>query len=318
MGISRSRINRNDNLTWPGFVDSLAALLMVVIFVLMIFSVAQFYLNQIVSGQDEALVDLNKEISNLYNLLQIEKNSNNDLMLQLDKLNVDFQNINNDLNQVKEENDALSQLIISLKNSLSETQNQLELSEIKIIDQEDQLKNKGKQITEIQRDHKQAYETLETTITELEKKLALSRDELALKIDDILQLEKIKTNLKLEINNLISNNKEINTEILKERDYTKTLEEKIASLKDKAILSQKENKNSISEIIKLKAQINSLKTALTEVNLKLSQLQALFEKQKKEDEINKIETANLGKELNSALASRVKELQKFLMKITFQ
>ena len=38
----------------------------------MIFSVAQFYLNQIVSGQDEALVDLNKEISNLYNLLKIE------------------------------------------------------------------------------------------------------------------------------------------------------------------------------------------------------------------------------------------------------
>ena len=103
---------------------------------------------------------------------------------------------------------------------------------------------------------------------------------MALKIDDILKLEKIKTNLQLEINNLISNNKEINTEILKERDYTKTLEEKIASLKDKAILSQKENKNSISEIVKLKAQINSLKTALTEVNLKLSQLQALFEKLK--------------------------------------
>ena len=48
MAISRSRINRGDNLTWPGFVDALAALLMVVIFVLMIFSVAQFYLNQIV------------------------------------------------------------------------------------------------------------------------------------------------------------------------------------------------------------------------------------------------------------------------------
>ena len=133
MAISRSRISRTDNLTWPGFVDSLAALLMVVIFVLMIFSVAQFYLNQIVSGQDEALVDLNKEISNLYNLLQIEKNSNNDLILQLDKLNADFQNINNDLNQVKEENDALSQLITSLKNSLSESQNQLKLSENKIM-----------------------------------------------------------------------------------------------------------------------------------------------------------------------------------------
>ena len=47
------------------------------------------------------------------------------------------------------------------------------------------------------------------------------------------------------------------------------------------------------------------------MNLKLSQLQALFEKQKVEDQKKKIETANLGKELNSALASRVKELQKF-------
>ena len=54
-----------------------------------------------------------------------------------------------------------------------------------------------------------------------------------------------------------------------------------------------------------------MKIALSQVNLKLSQLQALFEKLKSEDEKNKIETANLGKELNSALASRVKELQKF-------
>ena len=311
MAISRSRINRGDNLTWPGFVDALAALLMVVIFVLMIFSVAQFYLNQIVSGQDEALIDLNNEISSLYNLLQIEKNSNSQLKIQLDKLNSDFKRINDDLDQKIDENDALSQLIISLKSSLSETQNQLELANYKITTQEKQLKNKEKEIIDIQNDNKEKFSIFETKIAELEKKLVTSRDELALKIDDILKLEKLKNNLKLEIDNLISSNKEINAEILQERDYNKTLEEKITSLKDKAILSQKENKNSISEIIKLRAQINTLKTALTEVNLKLSQLQALFEKQKKEDEINKIETANLGKELNSALATRVKELQKF-------
>ena len=311
MAISRSRINRGDNLTWPGFVDALAALLMVVIFVLMIFSVAQFYLNQIVSGQDEALIDLNNEISSLYNLLQIEKNSNSQLKIQLDKLNSDFKRINDDLDQKIDENDALSQLIISLKSSLSETQNQLELANYKITTQEKQLKNKEKEIIDIQNDNKEKFSIFETKIADLEKKLVTSRDELALKIDDILKLEKLKNNLKLEIDNLISSNKEINAEILQERDYNKTLEEKITSLKDKAILSQKENKNSISEIIKLRAQINTLKTALTEVNLKLSQLQALFEKQKKEDEINKIETANLGKELNSALATRVKELQKF-------
>ena len=44
MSLSRIRNIKNDTLTWPGFVDALAALLMVVIFVLMIFSIAQFYL----------------------------------------------------------------------------------------------------------------------------------------------------------------------------------------------------------------------------------------------------------------------------------
>ena len=100
-------------------------------------------------------------------------------------------------------------------------------------------------------------------------------------------------------------------DLLQERDYSKTLEERIASLKDKQFLEQTKNAKSSEEIIKLRSQINLLRTALSEVNLKLSQLQALFEKQKVEDQKKKIETANLGKELNSALASRVKELQKF-------
>ena len=121
----------------------------------------------------------------------------------------------------------------------------------------------------------------------------------------------MKSNLQIEIENIISNNKEINADLLQERDYSKTLEEKIASLKDKAILEQTKNAKSSEEIIKLRSQINLLRTALSEVNLKLSQLQALFEKQKVEDQKKKIETANLGKELNSALASRVKRITKF-------
>jgi len=70
------------------------------------------------------------------------------------------------------------------------------------------------------------------------------------KIDDILKLEKLKSNLQIEIENIISNNKEINADLLQERDYSKTLEEKIASLKDKAILEQTKNAKSSEEIIK--------------------------------------------------------------------
>ena len=121
MALSKTRSLRNDPHTWPGFVDALAALLMVVIFVLMIFSLAQFYLNQIVSGQDEALFDLNKEISDLYRLLQLEKDSNSNLNNQISQLKLDFETTNQNLSQKIKENDALSEVILSLKKTLSDT-----------------------------------------------------------------------------------------------------------------------------------------------------------------------------------------------------
>ena len=48
---------------WPGFVDALATLLMVIIFLLMLFVVAQFYLSEALSGRDEALEKLNLEVA---------------------------------------------------------------------------------------------------------------------------------------------------------------------------------------------------------------------------------------------------------------
>ena len=315
MALSKTRSSRNDTHTWPGFVDALAALLMVVIFVLMIFSLAQFYLNQIVSGQDEALFDLNKEIGDLYRLLQLEKDSNSNLNNQINQLKLEFETTNQNLSEQIKENDALSEVILSLKKTLSDTKDILNKTEVElsILRQKNirDYSNFESKISELEEKNIQNYSNFESKIAELVKEISVNRDELAIKIDDILQLEKIKTKLQLEVENLVLKDKEINSELLQERDYSKTLEEKIASLKDKALLSQRENIESSKEIIKLRSQINVLKVALSEVNLKLSQLQALFEKQKAEDEKHKVETVNLGKNLNSALASRVKELQKF-------
>ena len=311
MALSKTRSLRNDPHTWPGFVDALAALLMVIIFVLMIFSLAQFYLNQIVSGQDEALFDLNKEINSLYNLLQIEKNENSNLKKEINLINTKLVDANTELNLKTKENDALSQLIASLEISLSETKKQLNDIELELKDKNLIIENRNNELREVRDKNQNKISVYEKKLSDLETEINLNRNELAVKIDDILQLQKLKNNLQVEIGNLISNNKELNTDLLQERDYSKTLEEKIISLKDKTILEQTKNKKSSEEIIKLRSQINLLKIALSEVNLKLSQLQALFEKQKIEDESKNIEVANLGKELNSALASRVKELQKF-------
>ena len=65
---------KSENYTWPGFVDALASLLMVFIFILMIFVIAQFYVTKKLSGKDEALIKMEAEIFELNNLLSIERN----------------------------------------------------------------------------------------------------------------------------------------------------------------------------------------------------------------------------------------------------
>jgi chemotaxis protein MotB len=58
---------------WPGYVDVLSTLLMVFMFLLSIFMLAQYYVSQEASGKDDALRRLNRQIAQLTNLLSLEK-----------------------------------------------------------------------------------------------------------------------------------------------------------------------------------------------------------------------------------------------------
>ena len=67
----RNRLADTTNI-WPGFVDVLATLLIVIIFVLMVFTVSQIYLSDAISGRDKALQDLWSQINELSKILVIE------------------------------------------------------------------------------------------------------------------------------------------------------------------------------------------------------------------------------------------------------
>ena len=64
---------------WPGYVDALAALLMVVIFVLLVFVVAQAMLSRTVSMQDLELTALHREIAELTRQLGLAEAQNEEL-----------------------------------------------------------------------------------------------------------------------------------------------------------------------------------------------------------------------------------------------
>src|SRR5262245_43510881 len=79
---SRRRSNVPD--VWPGFVDALATLVMVVVFVLMVFTIFQFYLKDVISGRDEELGRLNTQLGQINQLLATERGNVADLRTRLE------------------------------------------------------------------------------------------------------------------------------------------------------------------------------------------------------------------------------------------
>ena len=77
---SRRRVEAN---YWPGFVDALSSLLLVIIFMLSLFVLTQFFLGQELQGRDTALARLNSQIAELTESLQLERANADDLNTQI-------------------------------------------------------------------------------------------------------------------------------------------------------------------------------------------------------------------------------------------
>ena len=82
---------RSENFTWPGFVDALATLLMVIIFVLMVFVLIQANLAYRVSGQDATLGEMRQQLASLSELLNIERRASADLAADLAQLQIQLE-----------------------------------------------------------------------------------------------------------------------------------------------------------------------------------------------------------------------------------
>jgi chemotaxis protein MotB len=86
MAVARLRRGESGMNYWPGFVDALSTLILSIIFLLSVFVVVQFYLQQEVQGKNTALQRLNVQIAQLTDLLSLEKTSKSNLEKQLGQL----------------------------------------------------------------------------------------------------------------------------------------------------------------------------------------------------------------------------------------
>ncbi|MFC5066992.1 peptidoglycan -binding protein [Flaviflagellibacter deserti] len=86
---------------WPGFVDALSTLLMVIIFLLCVFVVAQFVLMREVTGKDTALARLNSQIAELSQLLALERTGKRSALEELASIQASLATVEAERDQLK-------------------------------------------------------------------------------------------------------------------------------------------------------------------------------------------------------------------------
>ncbi len=126
MALARIRRGESGMNYWPGFVDALSTLILSIIFLLSVFVVVQFYLQQEVQGKDTALQHLNGQIALLSKLLSMERTSKADLEKQLGGLQASLATTQSDRDKYKGLYEGAAAAQMTAESKLNEISGQLE------------------------------------------------------------------------------------------------------------------------------------------------------------------------------------------------
>src|ERR1700736_4849979 len=107
---------------WPGFVDALSTLVLGIIFLLTVFVVVQFFLSQEVAGKDTALVRLNAQISQLTDLLGLEKTGKVDMEDEIARLRASLSGAETERDRLKVAADGAGAGASTAQSAIAEAQ----------------------------------------------------------------------------------------------------------------------------------------------------------------------------------------------------
>ena len=278
MGTYSRRSQRSVN-TWPGFVDALATLLMVIIFLLMIFVIAQFFLNDAISGRDEALDNLKGQVGELADMLALERRTTADLRLNVEQLGQELQT------SVAAQDDFRTSVRALTTRAESAEDKSSALTVLR-----DQLKAEVASLLQRAKAAETAEASLSDTVSEQKTALSISEDtinrhieELARLTHDVRSLQALKAELETDVSLLAGRVEETEGRLLSEQELSESAR---------------------AEVALLNQQMEALRG-------QLAQISALLEASEAETIEQKAEIQSLGKRLNSALASKVQELSRY-------
>ena len=304
---NKSQNTEDNSLIWPGFVDVLASTLMVIIFVVLLFTVAQVYLGDLVVGKNEEIQNLEKTIE-----IQDETIVEQDLSLS-DKEIILLER---------------QEVIKQLDTELEILDNEIKAKQSEISEKESLLNFKDSLID------KQALNIneLNEIIARITEELSLSLQEKEVLRDNLFTLKQEQENLKIQLQDMGGENQELigqlnfsqsriqslleslsssqgeneilETQISSVENQNKSLKDQITSLEQNSITQTLNLNDALAQISRLSEDIKILSNEILLLN-------NLLESKEAEIASNKIELGELGDRLNRVLTSELFKLQKY-------
>lgn len=276
---SLSRRDHRSSLIWPGFVDALATLLLVIIFLLMIFVLAQFFLGQALSGRDQALRQLENDLSELSQVLALSREENKQLQFGVESLR-------DQLSASLSARASLDQQLAQLRADYADAQG-------RIANLESQRATDQDIISSLNTDNDQM------------------RREIADLSGDIAALKALKAELEKEVTALSLRAAQAEDEADKlEENLETTLKSLVeAQTRSEGLEVGLAEQREISETAR--AQLALMNQQMAALRQQLSALNAALEAAEVEAEKKDVQIKALGQRLNAALASKVQELSRY-------
>lgn len=271
---------------WPGYVDALSTLLMVIIFVLLVFVLAQAFLSVTLAGRNKQLASLNSKVAQLSDMLSLAQGHEKDLRLALAQIGQQLAATSTARDKLAGQFAALQEATGKLKSDLATAQS-------------------GLTAAQAARDKAAAErDTLAASLAAA--KAAQAELEMTVKAD--------KATIELKL----SQAAELSSQVAALTALRDELEKQVRAEAAKTLTKQQENANIAAQLANeqkfstsARAQIALLNEQLGQLRAQLAGLAQALDASEKSAANKDVQIADLGKRLNAALAQKVQQLQQY-------
>jgi len=306
---------------WPGFVDGLATLLLVVIFVLMVFMIAQYFLSVALSGRDLALQQLREEVSSLADLLSLERADNAELRVNVAQLSAELQTsieardaLSNRLADLSDERESLLAQIAGLMTERDDLSSQVTALD----DERAQLAAQLAALTGQTDENKAEAERLAKELADAYSTIDADKEKIEAMVAEIAILESLRNEVTakllaaeqtLEEQRALT--EEQKAQLVAAQSLASDQEEKLKQIRLRLSKAEEEAtaRTRLSEDAQRKVDL--LNRQIASLRAQLARLNDILDATESQNEEQQVQIADLGRRLNIALASKVQELARY-------